>query len=46
MKRPTLHQAGIAAIVLLVPGGLLLGAALAARAYKKRDVQEPERPLA
>lgn len=42
MKRPTLRQASVAAIVLLVPGGLILGAAFAARAYKRRDTQAPE----
>jgi Na+/melibiose symporter-like transporter len=36
MKTPTLRQTGIAALVLLLPGGLILGAALAARGYNKR----------
>ena len=44
MKRPTLRQTGIAAVILLVPGGLVLGAALAARAYKKRESQVPDTP--
>jgi hypothetical protein len=36
MDRKTLNRAGLAAAILLVPGGLLLGAALAARRYRNR----------
>jgi hypothetical protein len=42
MKKPTLRQAGIAAIVLLVPGGLVLGAALAAHGRQKKQTKRDE----
>ena len=36
MDRKTLNRVGLAAAILLVPGGLILGAGLAARHYRKR----------
>ena len=36
MDRKTLNRIGLAAAILLVPGGLILGAGLAARRYRKR----------
>jgi hypothetical protein len=41
MDRKTLNRVGLAAAILLVPGGLILGAALAARRYRQR-VDEAE----
>ena len=36
MDKKTLNRVGLAAAILLVPGGLILGATLAARRYRKR----------
>ena len=36
MDRKTMNRVGLAAAILLVPGGLILGATLAARRYRKR----------
>jgi hypothetical protein len=36
MDKKTLTRVGLAAAILLVPGGLILGAGLAARRYRKR----------
>jgi hypothetical protein len=36
VERKTLNQAGLAALVLLAPGGMILGGLLAYRAYRKR----------
>lgn len=41
MRAPTKKQIGIAALVLLAPGGFILGATLAARHYR-RKVAEPD----
>lgn len=37
MDRKTLNRVGLAAAILLVPGGFLLGATLAARRYRKQQ---------
>ena len=46
MDRKTLNRIGLAAAILLVPGGLVLGAGLAARRYRKREENgaEPVKP--
>ena len=36
MRKPTLSDAGLAAVILLAPGGFILGATLAANHYRKR----------
>ena len=36
MDRKTLNNAGVAALVVLAPGGIILGGLLAWRAYRKR----------
>ena len=36
MDRKTLNRVGLAAAILLVPGGFLLGATLAAQHYRKQ----------
>ncbi|MDB5707047.1 MAG: hypothetical protein JWN66_4163 [Sphingomonas bacterium] len=36
MDRKTLNRIGLAAAILLVPGGFILGATLAARRYRKQ----------
>ncbi|MEG3146696.1 hypothetical protein U1839_18750 [Sphingomonas sp. RT2P30] len=36
MDRKTLNKAGVAALVVLAPGGMILGGLLAYRAYRKR----------
>jgi hypothetical protein len=41
LKRETLNKAGLAAAILLAPGGFILGAALAARYYRQRRGSEP-----
>jgi hypothetical protein len=41
MDRKTLNRVGLAAAILLVPGGLILGATLAARRYRKPSETEP-----
>ena len=40
--RLTKHQLGLAAIVLLAPGGFLLGATLLANRYRKRRDPSPD----
>ncbi len=40
MRAPTKKQIGIAALVLLAPGGFILGATLAARHYKRRVTEQ------
>ncbi|MFN3433168.1 MAG: hypothetical protein ACK4ZY_02110 [Sphingomonas sp.] len=42
--RITPRQIGLAAVVLLAPGGFLLGATLVADHYRKRRAQAPETP--
>jgi len=37
MDRKTLNHIGLAAAILLVPGGFILGATLAARRYRDRQ---------
>ncbi|MFA5965910.1 MAG: hypothetical protein WC804_17985 [Sphingomonas sp.] len=36
MEKKTLNKAGLAAVVVLAPGGLILGGLLAWRAYRRR----------
>ena len=36
MERKTLNRLGLAAAILLVPGGFILGATLAAQRYRKQ----------
>jgi hypothetical protein len=36
MDRKTLNRIGIAAVILLAPGGFVLGASLAARRWRQR----------
>jgi hypothetical protein len=38
MDRKTLNRIGIAAVILLAPGGFVLGASLAARKWRQREV--------
>ncbi len=42
--RITSRQIGLAAVVLLAPGGFVLGAALVADHYRRRKAQAPETP--
>jgi hypothetical protein len=44
-KRRTINKAGLAALVLLAPGGFILGFTLAARHYRKKKAaaDRPER---
>lgn len=42
MDRKTLNRVGLAAAILLVPGGLVLGAAFAAQRYRKRAAEAGE----
>lgn len=37
MDRKTLNRIGIAAVILLAPGGFVLGASLAARKWRQRE---------
>ena len=41
MKRETLNKLGLAAVILLAPGGFILGATLAANHYRKKARGEP-----
>jgi len=42
-NRKTINKAGLAALVLLAPGGFILGFTLAARHYRrKRDAEQKE----
>ena len=45
MKRETLNKLGLAAVILLAPGGFILGATLAANHYRKK-AQAPSRRAA
>ena len=45
MDRKTLNRVGLAAAILLVPGGLILGAGLAARRYRKRMEEAETAPV-
>lgn len=42
MDRKTLNRLGLAATILLVPGGFLLGATLAAQHYRKQKAEGDE----
>jgi hypothetical protein len=50
MDRHLINKVGLAAVILLAPGGFILGATLAARAYRQRirarraDVPAPSTP--
>ncbi|WEJ99019.1 MAG: hypothetical protein P0Y59_19055 [Candidatus Sphingomonas phytovorans] len=39
MDRKTLNRLGLAAAILLVPGGFILGATLAAQRYRKQQAE-------
>ncbi|WCM26450.1 hypothetical protein NDN01_20980 [Sphingomonas sp. QA11] len=39
MDRKTLNRLGLAAAILLVPGGFILGATLAAQRYRKQHAE-------
>jgi len=40
MDRKTLNRIGIAAVILLAPGGFVLGASLAARKWRQREAEK------
>lgn len=40
MDRKTWNRVGLAAIILLAPGGFVLGASLAARRLRKREAEK------
>lgn len=42
MDKNNLNKAGLAAVILLAPGGLILGATLAARYWRKRNAEKAE----
>lgn len=47
MKKEMLSKLGLAAVILLAPGGFILGATLAANHYRKKargrsEVRDPE----
>jgi hypothetical protein len=42
MDRKTWNRVGLAAIILLAPGGFVLGASLAARHWRKRAEREAD----
>jgi hypothetical protein len=42
MDRKTWNRVGLAAIILLAPGGFVLGASLAARRLRKREAEKDE----
>lgn len=42
MKRKQWNRIGLAAAILLAPGGFVLGAALAARHYRKKSAGKAE----
>ena len=44
MDKKTLNRIGLAAAILLVPGGFILGATLAARRYRNRADGEGTEP--
>ncbi|MBR0552599.1 hypothetical protein [Stakelama marina] len=41
-RRKRLNRAGLAAVILLAPGGFILGATLAARHYRNRRASKPD----
>jgi hypothetical protein len=45
-NRKTMNRAGLAALVLLAPGGFILGFTLAARHYRKKREAEEKRKSA
>ena len=45
MKKETLNKLGLAAVILLAPGGFILGATLAANHYR-RKARKPADPPA
>ena len=45
MEKATLHKAGLAAVILLAPGGFILGATLAARYWQRRKAEKSVDPL-
>ena len=45
MDKKTMNRIGLAAAILLVPGGLILGAALAARRYRKPADENGTEPV-
>lgn len=42
MQKDTLGKVGLAAVILLAPGGFILGGALAARYYRNRLASQAE----
>ena len=46
MDKKTLNKAGLAAVILLAPGGFILGATLAARYWQKRRAEKADAPPA
>jgi hypothetical protein len=42
MDRKTWNRIGLAAVILLAPGGFVLGASLAARRWRRREVERAE----
>lgn len=40
MSKENLRKAGWVAVMLLVPGGMILGAAVAARHYRKKAAEQ------
>jgi hypothetical protein len=42
MDRKTWNRVGLAALILLAPGGFVLGASLAARRLRKREAEKAE----
>lgn len=42
MDRKTLNRIGLAAVILLAPGGFVLGASLAARRWRRREAERTE----
>ncbi len=40
MQKDTLGKVGLAAVILLAPGGFILGGALAARYYRNRQARD------
>lgn len=44
MRKETLNRIGLAATIMLVPGGFILGAALAARHYRNGGFRKAASP--
>lgn len=44
MRQETYKKLGLAAVILLAPGGFILGATLAANHYRKRLSRAPDEP--